>query len=608
MKPRLFTNLLRWCWPKRLMVQIALLGTLILTLGIAATSLYTVNKLIQQQHRETQTRLSAIGSTLAFASAHFLLLRDQAALEHFLLQTAHYPGLRSLTVINAKQRVVSEIQSEPGKPATPVFNYRTLVAPSGKVAHFIWHYGAHDRGSAFAMGLDATALELWHPIEDGKLGWLRIESDVADSRAAALLLIREHVLLACFAIVLSALALFRLLHPKLRALAAATDFARGLTQTGGQQIPVFSGCTELAELGQALNQTSLRLHAQEHALHASMDQLQAMFNNVMDGIVTWDSAGRIDSANPAANAIFGYASTSLVGQPIQSLVHASEAGTVTTTTQQISVGLHADGTAFPLEISISRFMLNGRQHTMGLLRDITERNRIERLKSEFVSTVSHELRTPLTSIFGALGLITGGALGEMPEQARQMIDIAHKNSLRLTHLINDLLDMEKLVAGKMQFDLRVQALMPLVEHALEISRPYGAARHVRLSLTAATPGVEVCVDSHRLTQVFSNLLSNACKYSPENGVVAIAVEQRGEWLRITFTDNGPGIPAAFRPRIFEKFSQADSSDTRQKGGTGLGLAISREIVEKMGGEIGFESEEGEGARFFVQLSAHPQSA
>ncbi|MBI3223197.1 MAG: CHASE domain-containing protein [Nitrosomonadales bacterium] len=237
---------------------------------------------------------------------------------------------------------------------------------------------------------------------------------------------------------------------------------------------------------------------------------------------------------------------------------------------------------------------------IGTNTDISQRKRIDLMKSEFVSTVSHELRTPLTSISGALGLIAGGVTGELPAQAKQMVDIAYKNSLHLSHLINDLLDMEKLVAGKMQLDLKLQPLMPLVELSLESILAYGAQHQVGFALVARED-VQVNVDEIRLQQVMNNLLSNAAKFSPHGTQVEIAVRKIGGRVRVEVSDHGEGVPAEFQNRIFEKFSQADSSDTRQKGGTGLGLAISKELIERMNGTIGFRSVPGQGACFYFEL-------
>jgi DNA-binding response OmpR family regulator/anti-sigma regulatory factor (Ser/Thr protein kinase) len=223
------------------------------------------------------------------------------------------------------------------------------------------------------------------------------------------------------------------------------------------------------------------------------------------------------------------------------------------------------------------------------------------MKSEFISTVSHELRTPLTAINGALGLMSGGAVGELPEAVRNMVSIAHKNGQRLGHLINDLLDMEKLLAGKLHFEPKVLPLMPLVEQAIESNLSYAEQYGVRFELRQRVDDAVVEVDPQRLQQVLSNLLSNAAKFSPTGAAVQLDVIDCEGRVRVEIRDHGPGIPLAFRDRIFQKFSQADASDARQKGGTGLGLAISRELVERLGGRIGFDSVEGQGSCFFVEL-------
>lgn len=242
--------------------------------------------------------------------------------------------------------------------------------------------------------------------------------------------------------------------------------------------------------------------------------------------------------------------------------------------------------------------------TIAFAQDITQRKQVDRLKNEFISTVSHELRTPLTSIRGSLGLIAGGVAGEIPDRARSMIDIAYKNSERLVRLINDILDIEKIESGKMVFQFKPLELAPLIEASVEANRAYGAQYNVGFIIRALPRDILVNADADRLTQVLTNLLSNAVKFSPSGGRVEIEVTRHAALVRVAVHDDGPGIPEEFKPRIFQKFAQADASDTRQKGGTGLGLSIVKAIVEKHGGNIGFRSAEGGGTTFYFELPVY----
>jgi signal transduction histidine kinase len=236
-----------------------------------------------------------------------------------------------------------------------------------------------------------------------------------------------------------------------------------------------------------------------------------------------------------------------------------------------------------------------------VVRDITEERKADLLKSEFVSVVSHELRTPLTSIFGSLSLVRGGAAGNVSEKAAKLIEIAFRNAERLTLLINDILDIEKIESGELRLRLQPQALQPLVQQALESNAGYAQGCEVKLVLTRPVPDVQVSVDENRLLQVLANLLSNASKFSQAGSTVDITVNADDQTVRIAIEDHGPGIAPEFQSRIFQKFSQADGSDTRAKAGTGLGLAISRALIERMSGKIGYTTQVGVGSVFYIDL-------
>lgn len=362
--------------------------------------------------------------------------------------------------------------------------------------------------------------------------------------------------------------------------------------------------------------------AAEMAIREREDYLRTLLDNVLDAIVTIDQQGYIETFNHAAERIFGYShlevsghrATLLLPEPQRSmraryLNHFLKTGIQQILGKEIELtALRKNGESFAIELAISQISHQGERRFIAVIRDIEERKRIERMKNEFVSTVSHELRTPLTAIAGSLGLVNGGALGAVPAGMQQMLQIAQDNSQRLNLLINDLLDMEKLVAGKMLFELQDEALQPLLEQAIEENQPYASHYQVHLQLHDLPIKTRVRVDKLRLAQVLANLLSNAAKFSPQGQTVDVRVHEQGTRVRVSVTDHGPGVPENFQARIFSKFSQADATDTRQKGGTGLGLAISKEIIERMNGHIGFDSSPGHGATFWFELTTLAQEA
>lgn len=340
---------------------------------------------------------------------------------------------------------------------------------------------------------------------------------------------------------------------------------------------------------------------------------KVIFDSTIDAIVTLNPSGSIETVNAAAQTMFGYKAEELDRRDISLLVDMAADGDgaflerLGASQGALERGLirqmearRRNGEVFPIDVALGAMQLTSGTHIVAVIRDVSERRRIETLKDEFVSTVSHELRTPLTSIAGSLGLLAGGAVGPLSDQAGRLIQIAHANSQRLVRLINDILDIEKIESGKLRLDLTPLDLRDIAQRSIEGIRGYAEELGVGLSL-AEGETAPIRGDADRLIQVVTNLLSNACKFSPSGSVVSVTVDRETRLVRLSVADHGPGIPDAFRSRIFSKFAQADGSDTRAKGGTGLGLAIAREITERHGGRLWFESAPGEGSVFHLDL-------
>lgn len=343
----------------------------------------------------------------------------------------------------------------------------------------------------------------------------------------------------------------------------------------------------------------------------------AIFDAAKDGMIVLNASGSIESLNPAAARMFGYSSEELLRRDVGVLFEvAPDQGDVESFLKRLQRRRRSDlnsvqeiwakrrdGSTFPGDVSVSPVHLFDTVRYVAIVRDNSERKQIEQMKTEFVSTVSHELRTPLTSIAGALGLLKGGAVGSLPGPALRLLELAHNNSQRLIRLVNDILDIEKIESGSVTFDVRPTPLLPLLQQAVDSNSSFAAAHRVRLVLSQHHPDAQVMADPDRIAQIATNLISNAVKFSPPGAAVRISLTRLDRQFRITVADRGPGVPHEFRQRIFNKFAQADSSDTRQGGGTGLGLSIVKEIVTRLGGNVSFEDRMGGGTCFHVDLPA-----
>ncbi|NOQ36330.1 MAG: response regulator [Methylococcaceae bacterium] len=350
--------------------------------------------------------------------------------------------------------------------------------------------------------------------------------------------------------------------------------------------------------------------------------LNAILDNISDAIVTIDEHGIIHAVNKTVEAMFGYSESELINHNINIIMpspytelHDSYLARYLKTKQKRIIGKSREleaqrknGEVFKIELFVHELGLNKEDRFLGIIRDISERKQMEQMKAEFISTVSHELRTPLTSIKGSLGMVNSGVLGELPEKAKRMVTLAHNNTERLILLVNDLLDVEKIQAGKIDLQVVKVNLTELVRDSIEANQSYANNLQVSVILLGSPEDYFVEADNNRLMQVMANLISNAAKYSPKNGQVEITIQADKNFIKVSVIDYGLGIPKEYHAKMFQKFSQVDSSDTRKKGGTGLGLNITKAIVEHHGGQINFESEYQQGSTFFFVLPSWQEPA
>ena len=342
------------------------------------------------------------------------------------------------------------------------------------------------------------------------------------------------------------------------------------------------------------------------ALRQSEERFRQLADAAFEGIVFFDEKTILD-ANRAAEQLLGYGRGELNGRNFVDLVSPEHRVRIAKLKEMGSertgeiLALRRDGSEVHVEFASKAIEYAGRPAWVAAIRDLSERKRLERMQRDFVANVSHELRTPLTSIRGALGLISGKTVESVAERKGQLIEIAYRNAERLTFLVEDILDFEKMAAGELSYDFEPMALRPLLTQAVETNASFADDLGAHIQLADPIPDVLVNGDGHRLLQVLTNLLSNAAKFSPPQGIVTIRAGANAGEVRVEVTDSGPGVPAYFVDRLFQRFQQAEAQDRTAIGGTGLGLAISKSIIDAHGGDIGYRPGPQGGSIFYFNL-------
>ena len=349
----------------------------------------------------------------------------------------------------------------------------------------------------------------------------------------------------------------------------------------------------------------------ETQLRAGMVRQDALFQGALDALLIIDSEGRVEALNHAAQRIFSVTPNAIEGRELTSQISITYQGRALQFDEICKLAhdggyvielnaAHLDGKDIPVELALSKISQDGSTLYVAAFREIADRKRAQAAQREFISTVSHELRTPLTSISGALKLLTHMHGKALPADAAKLLDIAGRNAQRLGKLVNDILDIDKLETGKMVFAQVETVLEDVIDACIEAISPLASDSRIAVEFVGYTDNTVMLTDSLRLSQALTNLMANAIKFSPEGSKVVVRTALQDKRVRIEVIDQGPGIPDEFAPHLFSKFTQASTPGLMYKGGSGLGLSIVKEIVERMGGQVGFQRFSA-GTVFFIDL-------
>lgn len=444
----------------------------------------------------------------------------------------------------------------------------------------------------------------WNFVDDnGGLWSLYVRATLSGVVNEIVYQLRRLMLLAVFIAVavslLAAFALSRRIANPLRGISglvaqmAGGDFGRRLS---------IEDPTEVRELAQSFNALADSLQSTLGELEREQARLRGILASVAEGILAVDTEGRIALLNPQAGDLLGVAQQDVVGSPVRELPlpgdvpHLFAECLETNQLCSAEFGLEQPHRQFLLQVAPLRSGEEGGWGAVAVLRDVTGERRLDRMRRQFISDASHEIKTPLTAIGGFAAAIADGT-ARTPEERMRSAALIVREVQRLTRLVNDLLSLSRIDSGAVKLQSEEVDLPDLVQEAVESFGKQAEQRDVRIEVDIARDLPAVRADADRMRQVLVNLLSNALRFNPREGEIAVSARREDGFVRVAVKDSGPGIPADQLSLIWERFHRADSSRSRQDGGTGLGLAIVRSIVEAHGGSVSAESEVGKGSTF-----------
>ena len=529
---------------------------------------------------------------------------------------ANTTGSLAMLEVRELRNMISEARDQEHVLDAVAFDQEGRVLTDGTVVNPRRHMLISEAAFRHASGSDALLVEfdgdtmtVTKPLHLGSqfLGGVRLRYSLAglaeDQESLTRRTATVGAIFALIGLLAAALLAEAVTHP-LKEVIQATR-----TLSEGKPVPrlVVRTADEVGELAGAFNEMTRKLRDTT----VSRDYLDRVLETMGECLVVTGPDGTITRVNSAVCSLSGVGEDELLGQNCRDLFRAPQGHVSLLDALEpdgSAHGLETDllargGEAVPVMISVGAMEENvGKTRSYVIVAaDIGERLRHEQQKDEFVTMVHHEVRAPLTAVRGAIGLLDGGVAGELGERGQELVKIALRNSERMGRLVDDILASRKLDSGRMEFHFEKVELMPLIKQAIDSLLAYATSHKVRFELEEGVPAVMVRVDPDRMIQVLTNVLSNAVRFSPIDGVVTVKASQRDQMLRVAVSDVGPGIPEDFRDRVFEAFARGEHDDWRHRSGTGLGMSISKGIIEELGGTITFETEVGMGTTFLIDI-------
>ena len=572
---------------------IAGMSAIMITFGLALTAL-TVRIQNDRLRHELEERGKLLGTVVAANATDALAHLEVSELRRLMADARNQENVIDAVVFDDEGRVLTD-----GTVTNP---YRHTFAAEAVRRHL-------DSSEALLVDFSGDVMTVTKPVVLGGrgVGGVSLQySLTALAEDQALFARRTTAVGTVFALagVLFATLLAGAVIRPLKEVIAAT---RALS--AGERVPhlLVRTADEVGELAEAFNTMAQRLRETT----VSRDELDLILEKMGESLVVTAIDGSIIRVNRATCLLSGAAESDLIGQNIRRLFRAPsgypsllQVATSGESVQGLETDLMtASGDSVPVMVSVAP-LAGSPAKSKGyvvLAADLRERMRVEEQKDEFVTMVHHEVRAPLTAVRGAIGLLSGGVAGELSESARELVDIAFRNSERMERLVGDILASRKLDSGHMDFQLEEISPSDLVKQAIEATSAFAEKFDVGFEVASDLGDVTIRVDPDRFIQVITNVLSNAVRYSSPGDLVRVVARRIDALVRISVEDHGPGIAEDFRDRVFEKFARADDGSWRHRSGTGLGMSISKAIMEELGGAIHFETTAGKGSTFFIDV-------